>query len=322
MGSIRHFIRNITGAMRRGIATFPEWTPLFFYPVTFASESTEYRINGIYPKTVCRYFGESKRNEYTQLIVWEGSVSDVFPNHGTPHRKRRFHVAAHPRPPDPTSVGRCLMNDFSSRQAMVRDQLRRRGVTDEAVLAAMETVPRENFVPEEMRDFAYRDSPLPIGHGQTISQPYIVARMMERLEVASDDRVLEIGTGSGYGAAVLSRIADTVYSLERHSTLAESAREKLAALGYDNVQVIVTDGSLGWPEGAPYDGIVGTAGAPRVPEPLKEQLAEGGRLVLPVGSVPEQQILIRLRKNGENRFFEEQMEAVRFVPLVGEAGWQ
>lgn len=214
------------------------------------------------------------------------------------------------------------MNHSDARKAMVRDQLRRRGVSDESVLAAMETVPREKFVPEEMRDFAYRDSPLPIGRGQTISQPYIVARMMERLELEPDDRVLEIGTGLGYGAAILSRIADTVYTLERHSALAESAREKLEALGYDNIYVIVTDGSLGWPEGAPYDAIVGTAGAPQVPEPLKEQLAEGGRLVLPVGSVPEQQILIRLRKNEGNRFFEEQMEAVRFVPLVGEAGWQ
>jgi protein-L-isoaspartate(D-aspartate) O-methyltransferase len=214
------------------------------------------------------------------------------------------------------------MNALAPQTAMVRDQLRRRGVTDESVLFAMEIVPRENFVPEEIRNFAYRDSPLPIGHGQTISQPYMAARMIERLELDAEDRVLEIGTGSGYGAAVLSRIADTVHTLERHSALAESAREKLIALGYDNVHVIVTDGSLGWPEAAPYDGIIATAGAPQVPAPLKDQLAVGGRLVLPVGSLPEQQILIRLRKTAANRFFEEQLEAVRFVPMVGEAGWQ
>ncbi len=205
---------------------------------------------------------------------------------------------------------------------MVRDQLRRRGVKDPAVLAAMEAVPREAFVPDRLREASYQDSPLPIGEGQTISQPFIVARMIERLELTPEDTVLEIGTGSGYGAAILSLIAKTVITVERHASLAEAAREKLEKLGYDNIRVVVGDGSLGWPEHAPYDGIVGTAGAPKVPEPLKEQLSVGGRLVLPVGTVPEQQVLIRLRKTAEDRFEQEEMEAVRFVPLVGEAGWR
>jgi len=214
------------------------------------------------------------------------------------------------------------MDLHTQRSDMVRDQLQRRGVKDPAVLAAMEQVPREAFVPERLREMSYQDSPLPIGEGQTISQPFIVARMIERLELTPEDKVLEIGTGSGYGAAILSRIANTVYTVERRASLAEAAREKLDKLGYDNIHVVVGDGSLGWPENAPYDAIVGTAGAPKVPEPLKEQLSVGGRLVLPVGTVPEQQVLIRLRKTAEDRFEQEEMEAVRFVPLVGEAGWR
>lgn len=210
----------------------------------------------------------------------------------------------------------------TQRSDMVRDQLQRRGVKDPAVLAAMEQVPREAFVPERLQEMSYQDSPLPIGEGQTISQPFIVARMIERLELTPEDNVLEIGTGSGYGAAILGRIADTVYTVERRASLAEAAREKLEKLGYDNIHVVVGDGSLGWPENAPYDAIVGTAGSPKVPEPLKEQLSVGGRLVLPVGTIPEQQVLIRLRKNGKDRFEQKEMEAVRFVPLVGEAGWR
>ena len=209
----------------------------------------------------------------------------------------------------------------TQRADMVRDQLRRRGVVDSAVLSAMEQVPREAFVPGKMREMSYRDSPLPIGQGQTISQPFIVARMIERLALGQEDRVLEIGTGSGYGAATLSRIVKTVYTVERHPSLAAAAREKLEKLGFENVYVLEGDGSVGWPEHAPYDGIVGTAGAPAVPEPLKEQLAVGGRLVLPVGPVPEQQVLVRLTKIAPDRFEHEEMEAVRFVPLLGAAGW-
>ena len=213
------------------------------------------------------------------------------------------------------------MDLHTQRSNMVRDQLRRRGVADPAVLSAMEEVPREAFVPGKLREMSYQDSPLPIGQGQTISQPFIVARMIERLTLGPEDQVLEIGTGSGYGAAILSRIVKAVYTVERHPSLAAAAREKLEKLGFANVRVLEGDGSVGWPEHAPYDGIVGTAGAPAVPEPLKEQLAVGGRLVLPVGPVPEQQVLVRLTKTAPDRFDEEEMEAVRFVPLLGAAGW-
>jgi protein-L-isoaspartate(D-aspartate) O-methyltransferase len=204
---------------------------------------------------------------------------------------------------------------------LLHDQLRRRGVTDPAVLAAMASVPREAFVPEDLRHLAYRDGPLPIGEGQTISQPYIVAHMIELLALGPEDRVLEIGTGSGYGAAILGRIAASVYTVERRPSLAAAARERLSRLGCNNVLVLVGDGTLGWPAHAPYDAIVSTAGAPRVPKPLKEQLAVGGRLVLPVGSTPEMQVLVRLCKIAVDRFEEEYLEPVRFVPLIGEAAW-
>lgn len=207
------------------------------------------------------------------------------------------------------------------RRRMIQDHLLSRGLQDPAVLAAMEEVPREEFVPEELKPFAYQDRPLPIGEGQTISQPFIVARMIEYLALHPDDRVLEIGTGSGYGSAVLSRIAKTVYTIERYSDLACTARKRLARLGYPNVHVAEGDGSLGWPENAPYNAIVGTAGAPDVPVPLKEQLSINGRLVLPVGPLPEQQTLVRLIRKAEKKYSREQLEAVRFVPLVGKAGW-
>lgn len=207
------------------------------------------------------------------------------------------------------------------RSEMVRTQLRRRGVKDPSVVSAMDAVPREAFVPEDMQELSYRDSPLPIGEGQTISQPFIVARMIEYLELGPEDRVLEIGTGSGYGAAVLSRIARTVVTVERRPSLAEKARGRMRELGLDNVVVVVGDGSLGWPEGAPYDAVVGTAGAPKVPEPLKKQLAPGGRIVLPVGTVPGRQVLVRLRKTEDGNFEEDRKEAVRFVPLVGKEAW-
>jgi protein-L-isoaspartate(D-aspartate) O-methyltransferase len=214
------------------------------------------------------------------------------------------------------------MDRRTSQREMLNDQLRRRGVRDPAVLAAMASVPREAFVPEEMRHLAYHDGPLPIGEGQTISQPFIVAHMIELLALSPEDRVLEVGTGSGYGAAILSRIVATVYTLERVASLAAAARERLSRLGYDNVSVLVGDGTLGWPDHAPYDAIVVTDGAPRVPEPLKEQLAAGGRLVLPVGSTPEMQVLVRIRRVAGDRFEEEYLEPVRFVPLIGEAAWQ
>lgn len=204
---------------------------------------------------------------------------------------------------------------------MIRDHLAGRGIHDPAVLAAMREVPREAFVGEEMQDFAYDDYPLPIAEGQTISQPYIVAYMTEALELSSTDRVLEIGTGSGYAAAVLSRIAGTVYSVERLAGLAQSARQRLEMLGYTNVVIHEGDGTLGWPEHAPYDAIVVTAGSPKVPKPLLEQLAIGGRLVIPVGPSLDLQILVRVRRVSEHDYRNEELCGVRFVPLIGAAGW-
>jgi protein-L-isoaspartate(D-aspartate) O-methyltransferase len=204
---------------------------------------------------------------------------------------------------------------------MVENQLIARGIEHPAVLRAMAGVPREEFVPGDWVEHAYADSPLPIGKEQTISQPYIVAVMTEALEPSPGDRVLEIGTGSGYAAAVLSRIVDEVYSIERHGSLADTARARYEALGYDNVHVLHSDGTLGWPEHAPYNGIVVTAGGPAVPDPLLAQLAMGGRLVIPVGSTPTVQELVRVRRIAEDDYRREYLGAVRFVPLVGERGW-
>ena len=167
------------------------------------------------------------------------------------------------------------------REQLVENELRILGIRDEAVLHAMRIVPREAFVSEEMREFAYRNAPLPIGSGQTISQPLIVAHMAEALELAPHERVLEIGAGSGYAAAILSRIAKEVFTIERHRELAETARERLKRLGYENVQVRCGDGTRGWPEEAPFDAIVVAAGGPGIPPALLEQLRIGGRLVIP-----------------------------------------
>ncbi len=204
---------------------------------------------------------------------------------------------------------------------MIREHLVGRGIRDPAVLAAMRQVPREAFVDQGMRELAYEDHPLPIDGGQTISQPYIVAYMTEALELSGTDRVLEIGTGSGYAAAVLSRIVHTVYSVERLEALARVARQRLESLGYGNVVVLEGDGTLGWPEHAPYDAIVVTAGAPAVPKPLLRQLAVGGRLVIPVGASSFLQNLIRVRRQGEEDYRSEELCGVRFVPLVGAEGW-
>jgi protein-L-isoaspartate(D-aspartate) O-methyltransferase len=208
-----------------------------------------------------------------------------------------------------------------SREIMLSRDIAGRGIGDPKVLAAMGQVPREEFVPAELKDQAYGDYPLPIDEGQTISQPYIVAYMAECLELSPADRVLEIGTGSGYSAAVLSRIAAQVYTVERFDSLARSAGERLRRLGYDNISIFVADGTLGWPGRAPYDAIIVTAGAPKVPKPLLEQLAVGGRLVLPVGPDRLGQTLIRVRRVDENDYLEERFLAVQFVPLVGAEGW-
>lgn len=207
------------------------------------------------------------------------------------------------------------------REHLVEHELRILGIRDEAVLHAMRIVPREAFVSEEMREFAYRNVPLPIGSGQTISQPLIVAHMAEALELSPHDRVLEIGAGSGYAAAVLSRIAKEVFTIERHRELAETARERLTRLGYGNVQVRCGDGTRGWPEAAPFDAIVVAAGGPTIPPALLEQLRVGGRLVIPLGEDLDSQQLIRAIRRGADVYEYDELGAVRFVPLIGEAGW-
>ncbi|HEX2769596.1 MAG TPA: protein-L-isoaspartate(D-aspartate) O-methyltransferase [Geobacteraceae bacterium] len=207
------------------------------------------------------------------------------------------------------------------REIMIERDLKGRGIRDPAVLAAMREVPREEFVPAELAEHSYDDYPLPIDEGQTISQPYMVAYMAESLELAPTDRVLEIGTGSGYSAAVLSRLVAEVFTVERFTALADSAGERLQRLGYDNIRIFVGDGTLGWPEHAPYNAIVVTAGAPRVPEPHLEQLVIGGRLVVPVGPNRLVQTLIRVRRVKTDEYRQENLMAVQFVPLIGAAGW-
>jgi protein-L-isoaspartate(D-aspartate) O-methyltransferase len=211
-----------------------------------------------------------------------------------------------------------------ARERMVERDIAARGVVVEDVLRAMATVPRERFVPPGMARHAYADAPLPIGEGQTISQPYIVAFMAEAAELQPDDRVLEVGTGSGYAAAVFSRIAGDVYTVERHASLARSAEQRFHEIGYDNIHVAVRDGTLGWPEHAPYDAIiVAAAGPDQVPQPLLDQLAPCGRLVIPRGPSLEGQDLVRIRRPRDPAapLREENLGAVRFVPLVGAAGW-
>jgi protein-L-isoaspartate(D-aspartate) O-methyltransferase len=208
------------------------------------------------------------------------------------------------------------------RDIMIERDLKGRGIHNPGVLEAMRKVPREEFVPAELVARAYEDYPLPIDEGQTISQPYMVAYMAESLELTAANRILEIGTGSGYSAAVLSRLVSEVYTVEHFDTLAESAGERLQRLGYDNIRILVRDGTLGWPENAPYNAIVVTAGAPRVPVPLLKQLVIGGRLVIPVGPNRFVQSLIRVRRVQEDEYREEILMAVQFVPLIGEAGWR
>lgn len=205
------------------------------------------------------------------------------------------------------------------RDRMVEHQIAGRGVSDERVLRAMRTIPRHCFVPPSMAAHAYEDRPLPIGQGQTISQPYIVALMTELLHIGPKDRVLEIGAGSGYQAAILGFLAGEVISIERLPGIAEQAREHVAALGIDNVTIICGDGTKGYPEKAPYQGIIITAAAPDVPQPLIDQLAEGGVLVAPVGS-REIQTLVRVEKKEGNPVTSSH-GGVCFVPLIGEYGW-
>jgi len=208
------------------------------------------------------------------------------------------------------------------RERMVREQIAARGVRDPRVLEAMRRVPREQFLRESLEEFAYQDTPLPIESDQTISQPYVVAYMTECLRLTGGERVLEIGTGSGYAAAVLAEIAAEVYTVERYANLAESSRERLARLGYTTVHVLCGDGTRGWLEHAPYDAIVVAAGGPEVPVSLREQLAVGGRLVIPVGPTARLQKLVRVTRVAEHRFEQEELLEVAFVPLVGAEGWR
>ncbi|MFC3075767.1 protein-L-isoaspartate(D-aspartate) O-methyltransferase [Shinella pollutisoli] len=214
-----------------------------------------------------------------------------------------------------------MLDYEDARHRMVERHLARRGVADERVLEAMRQVPREAFVEPGFEEFAYEDSPLPIAEGQTISQPYIVARMAEAAEIEPTDNVLEVGAGSGYAAAVLSHLARRVSAIERHAVLAETAAERLDALGRRNVEIRTGDGTRGWPEKAPFDAIIVSAGGPAAPMTLKEQLEIGGRLIIPVGRQARSQRLVRITRLAANRYEEEDLGGVLFVPLIGAEGW-
>ena len=224
----------------------------------------------------------------------------------------------------PRSTSRAVPEiDFVSRRSdMVEHQIAARGVRSKLVLEAMRKVPREEFLPPPLREFAYEDSPLPIAEGQTISQPYIVALMADALLLRGGEHVLDIGTGSGYAAAVLAEIAANVYSVERIGQLAEKAAVRLTELGYDNVHVLHADGTKGWPEHAPYDAIVVAAGGPKIPKSLQQQLKVGGRLVIPVGTEVRAQELVRVTRVSQTEFRREDLADVRFVPLLGNEGWE
>lgn len=212
--------------------------------------------------------------------------------------------------------------DFSvARRRMVEQQIKSRGIKDQMVIDAMLEAPRHLFVEPGLQDQAYSDFPLPIGHKQTISQPFIVAFMTEALQLSGGERVLEIGTGSGYQAAVLSKIARYVYTVERVADLARNARRALDRAGAYNVHIRVNDGTCGWEDQAPFDAIITTAGAPSVPDKLKQQLEVGGRLVIPVGTLG-QQVLYCITRLSAEKFEEEQLLDCRFVPLIGRHGWQ
>jgi len=205
------------------------------------------------------------------------------------------------------------------REKMVKNQLEKRGIKDPRVLAAFRKVPRHLFIPEGMRNRAYEDCPLPIGHGQTISQPYTVARMTEALELTGSEIVLEIGAGSGYQAAILAELCEWVYTVERVRDLALKAREILDKLGCHNVAVRTGDGTLGWREHAPYDKVIVTAGAPEIPRPLVEQLKEGGSMVIPIGTEHTQNMILGIKKGG--KLVTKDLGAFRFVELIGKHGW-
>lgn len=207
----------------------------------------------------------------------------------------------------------------TERIRMIEEQLIPRGITDPAVINAMRTVPRHRFVKPGQEAMAYTDQPLPIGENQTISQPYIVSLMTQSLELQPDEKILEIGTGSGYQAAVLAEIGSEIYTVEKFETLLERAEAILEDLGYDNIITKLHNGTQGWPEQAPFDAILVTAGAPRVPDPLLDQLKEGGRMLIPVGDQTFQELIRITRIDGKIR--REKLGGCRFVPLRGEYGW-
>ena len=212
-----------------------------------------------------------------------------------------------------------MTNFARKREDMAANDIAARGIADEAVLAAMRRVPRETFVPRRLERFAYDDEPLPIGAGQTISQPYIVAYMIAALRLESDDKVLEIGAGSGYAAAVLAEIAGSVFAIERIAPLAEVARHNLDRAGYGQVHVRHADGTRGWPEEAPFDAILVSAGATEEPHRLLEQLAIGGRMVVPIGTRPHTQTLFLFVRQPDGSLSKERLAPVRFVPLIGDS---
>jgi protein-L-isoaspartate(D-aspartate) O-methyltransferase len=220
----------------------------------------------------------------------------------------------------PAGAPTAQMDPALRRREMVERQLLKRGIRNERVLAAMLSVPRHEFVPAELADEAYSDRPLPIGHAQTISQPFMVAAMAEALELSGGERVLEIGAGSGYQAAVISLLAREVHTVEMHEDLAVESGERLRRLGYANVHMHVGDGTLGWPDEAPFEAILVTAAAPEIPPPLAAQLAEGGRLIIPVGTTEEQRLL-RAEKR-DNALATRPLYHCRFVPLIGKFGWK
>ena len=209
------------------------------------------------------------------------------------------------------------------RGRMVDRQIAGRGIRDEPLLRAMRTVPRERFIDERLARFAYDDSPLPIEAEQTISQPFIVAWMIEAAGIGGNDRVLEVGAGSGYASAVIAQVASTVHAIERHEVLTHAARGRLDALGYRNIHLRTGDGTLGWPEGAPFDAILVAAAGPEVPPPLKDQLAIGGRLVMPLamGESGQAQQLLKVVRTGESTYDQAVLGSVAFVPLIGRHGW-
>ncbi len=213
------------------------------------------------------------------------------------------------------------MFDFvSARKRMVDVDIAGRGISAHHVLLAMQNVPREQFVDTWLKGSAYEDRPLPIAEGQTISQPYIVALMLEAADIKPESRVLEVGAGSGYAAAVMSRIAEQVYTIERHTVLGEAARKRVEKLGYDNIHLRIDDGTKGWPEAGPFDAIIVAASGQSAPQTLKEQLKIGGKLIIPLGGEFQSQELVRMIRINKVQFEEESLGAVRFVPLLGEQG--